>query len=140
MDVDSARVKDLADALGTKPPTVVRTIARLRELGLVEQPRRGEISLTGAGSELSAQLVHRHADVQTLLQDVLGVPALKAEGEACLIEHGLSGETAQRLHEFLLRWRKLPDTTRRQLKGRRASTKIKHFNLIGGALGSGRRQ
>ena len=135
----AVRVKDLAAALGTQPPTVVRTLARLRELGLVDQAQRGLVSLTAAGETLATQLTHRHRDVMILLSDVLGVPGEAAEREACLVEHGLSGESAQRLHEFLLRWRRLPDSMRRRLKGRRRGPAGDEFNLVGPARGSGGR-
>jgi DtxR family Mn-dependent transcriptional regulator len=132
------RVTDIAAELGTRMPTVVRGLARLREAGLVAQEERGLVRLTDQGAELAAQLLHRHTDVVYLLQHVLGVPAARAESEACVIEHGLSGDTAQRLHQFLERWQRLSSGERRALTTRRATRA--HFTLVGDAAGSGARQ
>jgi Mn-dependent DtxR family transcriptional regulator len=136
---DCVRVTDIAAELGTRLPTVVRGLARLRSAGLVEQQERGPVSLTPRGAALAAQLLHRHTDVVYLLQHVLGVPAAVAESEACVIEHGLSGDTAQRLHQFLERWQHLSSGERRALSARRAS-KRGQFTLVGDAAGSGARQ
>jgi Mn-dependent DtxR family transcriptional regulator len=132
------RVTDIASELGTKPPTVVRGMARLRELGLIAQQERGLVRLTRSGSALAAQLLHRHTDVVYLLQHVLGVSAARAETEACVIEHGLSGDTAQRLHQFLERWERLAPGQRRALTAKSASRS--EFALVGDAAGSGARQ
>lgn len=135
---DGVRVTDIAAELGTRLPTVVRGIARLRAAGLVEQEERGLVRLSARGGALAAQLLHRHTDVVYLLQHVLGVPAAQAEEEACVIEHGLSGDTAQRLHQFLERWQRLSPGERRALAARPA--RRGQFSLVGGAAGSGARQ
>jgi Mn-dependent DtxR family transcriptional regulator len=132
------RITDIAAELGTRPPTVVRCMARLREAGLIAQEERGLVRLTRSGSALAAQLLHRHTDVVYLLQHVLGVPATLAESEACVIEHGLSGDTAQRLHQFLERWERLAPGQRRALTARGPSRS--EFTLVGDAAGSGARQ
>jgi DtxR family transcriptional regulator, Mn-dependent transcriptional regulator len=136
---DGVRVTDIAAELGTRPPTIVRGMARLREAGLVEQEERGLVRLTRSGRALAAQLLHRHTDVVYLLQQVLGVPAARAESEACVIEHGLSGDTAQRLHQFLERWEQLAPGQRRALAAQR-TVRRGEFTLVGDAAGSGARQ
>ncbi|MDQ3023511.1 MAG: metal-dependent transcriptional regulator [bacterium] len=136
---DGARVTDIAAELGTRPPTVVRGLARLREAGLVQQEERRLVRLTPTGAALAAQLLHRHTDVVMLLADVLGVPRGRAESEACVIEHGLSGDTAQRLHQFLERWQRLSTGERRALNAKRTAARGQ-FTLVGDAAGSGARQ
>src|SRR5687768_16898486 len=86
---DGVRVTDIAAELGCRLPTVVRGIARLRAAGMAAQEERGLVRLTTRGEALAAQLLHRHTDVVYLLEHVLGVPAQRAEAEACVIEHGL---------------------------------------------------
>ena len=83
------RVSDIAAQLGTKLPTVTRNMARLREVGLIEQQARGPVRLTDTGNALGAQLSHRHQDILQLLTTVLGVNRKVAESEACLLEHGM---------------------------------------------------
>jgi len=145
-----ARVTDIATALGTKLPTVVRSIAKLRQLGLVLQEERGRVFPTASGAALAAQLAHRHADVARFLAEVLGSDPLSAEADACVLEHGLSAPSAQRLHEFLERWDAVPATMRAALAGsvpegcgaddRAAIASAPDFNLLGGAAGSGSRK
>jgi Mn-dependent DtxR family transcriptional regulator len=114
-------------------------MSRLREAGLVEQEERGLVRLTRSGSALAAQLLHRHTDVVYLLQHVLGVSATQAETEACVIEHGLSGDPAQRLHQFLERWVRLAPGQRRALAAKKSAQRGQ-FTLVGDAAGSGARQ
>jgi len=133
------RVTDIAAELGTRLPTVVRGMARLRAAGLAAQQERGLVQLTPRGLALAAQLLHRHTDVVYLLEQVLGVSAQRAEAEACVIEHGLSGDTAQRLHQFLERWQRLGAAERRALSGRRPASRGQ-FTLVGDAAGAGTRQ
>ncbi len=137
--LSGVRVTDLAAALGTRLPTVVRTVARLRELGMVEQEQRGQVHLTEPGLRLAVQLAHRHSDVVYFLYAVLGVTAKRAEMEACLVEHGLSAETAQRLHLFLERWDSLSDAQRARLSGLDKRVRPTQFTLLGEAAGAGGR-
>lgn len=134
------RITDIAAELGTKLPTVTRTVGRLKELGLLAQEERGLVRLTPAGAQLGAQLAHRHADVVAFLTDVLGAEAERAEAEACLIEHGLSGETAQRLHIFMERWGELGPEYQGALAGPRRRVNPTQFTLLGDAAGQGGRQ
>ncbi len=134
------RVTDIAHELGTRLPTVTRSMARLKRLGLIRQEARGPVQLTPHGRALAEQLAHRHRDVMRLLTQVLGVDAARAEDEACLLEHGLSGQSAQRLHEFLVRWDSLPNKTRDRLRGAFEPPRVTEFTLVGGAAGAGRRR
>ncbi len=56
--------------------------------------------------------MHRHDDLQRFFTEVLGVQSAVAEADACQVEHGLSAETSQRLHEFLLFLDDMPDGER----------------------------
>ncbi len=96
------RVTDIARRLGVRLPTVTRTVAAIAKMRLLEHRHRGTIRLSPSGQHLAQCLSHRHGDLVTLLRDILGLPAGKAEGDACKLEHGLSPIAAQRLHEFLL--------------------------------------
>lgn len=140
------RVTDIAAQLGTRLPTVVRSVARLRQLGLARQEERGPVSLTPAGSAIAAQLAHRHEDVLRLLKDVLGVSAAQAEVDTCVLEHGLSAESAQALHEFLERWDGATHThselraSAAEDSGGSGVTGTPQFDLLGAAAGSGSRR
>ena len=136
---EGVRVTDIAATLCTRLPTVTRTLARLRAVGLVIQEERGPVFLSELGRKLAAQLAHRHEDVVALLQDVLGVDPVTAESEACVVEHGLSGETSERLHHFLEAWQKLDPQQRNALREAASSEAASEFHLLGDASGSGDR-
>ncbi len=95
------RITDIALALGTRLPTVTRTIQRLTALGLTEHPDRGGVTLTTTGLTIAAEITHRHEDLHDFFHLVLGLPEQISEQDTCQIEHGLSEESAQRLHEFM---------------------------------------
>lgn len=94
-------ISEIAAELGTKLPTVTRTIAKLTDLGIVNhKPRRG-VALSTAGRKIASEVVHRHEDLVEFFVTILGLRQEEAEIDSCQIEHGISGKTAQRLHEFL---------------------------------------
>ncbi len=98
---EQVRITDIATALGTRLPTVTRTIQKLTALGLTEHPNRGGVSLTKTGRTIAAEITHRHEDLFDFFHQVLGLSQEIAERDTCQIEHGLSEESAQRLHEFM---------------------------------------
>jgi len=113
-DVDGAQVRitDIANALGTRLPTVTRTIQRLTSRGLTEHPDRGGVTLTDKGRTIAVEIEHRHEDLFDFFCLVLGLPKEIAEQDTCQIEHGLSEESAQRLHEFMEYFHALNDKER----------------------------
>lgn len=136
----AVRITDLAELLGTRLPTVTRGVARLRRMGLLAQESRRPMRLTSHGRALAEQLLLRHADVLHLLIEVLGVSRQLAEKEGCLLEHGLSGATAQRLHDFLQQWDSLPAIQRDSLRGGAGVRRAMDFSLIGRGCGAMRRR
>jgi DtxR family manganese transport transcriptional regulator len=90
------RVVDLARRFAVSHVTVTRTVARLREAGLVEGEPYGPIELTAKGRKLAAQSKHRHHVVFEFLKAIgvsEPVAAIDAEG----IEHHVSRTTLDRL-------------------------------------------
>jgi DtxR family Mn-dependent transcriptional regulator len=126
------RVTDIAAELGTRLPTVTRTIQRLTVLGLVRHVTRGEVHLTAAGRRIATEVVHRHDDLVQFFVNYLGLPRKLAETDACQIEHGLSATTTQRFHEFLEYVAQIPDDQKQALRGflRRASGGRKDFRNL----------
>ncbi|HSH00143.1 MAG TPA: metal-dependent transcriptional regulator [candidate division Zixibacteria bacterium] len=98
---DRVRITDIANALGTRLPTVSRTVRRLTELGLISHQVRGVVRLTERGRTVAQEIDHRHNDLVAFFRRVLGLSAEVAESDTCQIEHGLSAISAQRLHEFM---------------------------------------
>lgn len=95
------RITDIAESLGTKLPTVTRTVQRMTGLGLVNHPARGAVELTRLGRTVALEIAHRHKDLVDFFSLALGLPKAIAEQDTCQIEHGLSPTAAQRLHDFM---------------------------------------
>ncbi|MFH2049192.1 MAG: metal-dependent transcriptional regulator [bacterium] len=98
---DKIRITDIAEQLGTKLPTVTRTVQKLTSLGLLNHSSRREVVLTDEGRLLGKEILHRHKDLITFFVEILGISKDNARADACQVEHGVSSETAQRIHEFL---------------------------------------
>lgn len=111
----TVRVKDIAHRLGTRLPTVTRTVKRLTSMGLFIHAARGAVELSPEGQQIAAAIVHRHDDLLRFLTEILGVDPKVAETDTCRVEHGLSAETSQRLHEFLLFLDGIEDNERKWL-------------------------
>ncbi len=113
------RVTDIAAALGTKLPTVTRTVRKLTELGLVKHSIRQEVTLSSTGRQMASEIVHRHEDLVDFFVLLLGANPDDVEHDVCQIEHGLSRENAQRLHDFLEHFKKLDPSLQQRITGSR---------------------
>lgn len=100
-DKEGVRIVDIANELNVSPPSVVEIIARLKELELVDQPKRGLVTLTEKGNSEAAQIFKRHETIRQFFSDVLRLPHDVAEDDACKVEHAISKETFDRLCDFL---------------------------------------
>lgn len=96
-----ARLADVARELGVSPPTVSVGIRPLEARKLVTHDDRRFLLLTPAGERLAREVHHRFAVLHVFLRDVLGIPEGAALAEACVLEHGLSGGTAERLLDLM---------------------------------------
>lgn len=99
-----ARIKELSEMLGVKPPSVVEYLEKLVKKGLVDYVKgRGEIKLTEEGRKIAEQVYRKHVLLRRFLE-LIGVPKEIAEEDACKIEHVVSQITLDRiiaLIEFL---------------------------------------
>lgn len=99
--IGAVRISDIAAQLGTRLPTVTRTVRKLTDLGFIRHESRRQVGLTDLGRTVAMEILHRHEDLVRFLTDILGLPHEQAQIDAGQMEHGLSGRAAQRLHEFL---------------------------------------
>ena len=96
-----ARLADVARELGVTPPTLSVGLRPLEARGLVAHDDRRFLVLTPEGERLAREVHHRFAVLRSFLTDVLRVDDERAEREACLIEHDISGVTTDRLLDLL---------------------------------------
>jgi DtxR family Mn-dependent transcriptional regulator len=87
--------------LGVTAPAVALALRRLRRDKLVEVDRKGRITLTAAGREISDRLRMRHHLVERMLHQMLGMEWYKVHDEAERLEHSISEDLEQRLIEKL---------------------------------------
>ncbi len=85
-----------------------RTTAAIRTaLKLLEQQKDlvilpGEIvALTPQGRSIALRVERKHQILQCFLSDVLGMDRRSASEEACILEHGVSDQTIDRLDDYL---------------------------------------
>lgn len=95
-----ARGNDVAQRMGVSNATVVKTLRRLQEAGLVTQEPYRPIFLTEAGKRLAAKGKRRHQIVEDFLL-ALGVSAETAHIDSEGIEHHVSEETLTAMARFL---------------------------------------
>lgn len=95
-----ARVKDIADALSVKMPSVTKAVVELKKMGLVTQEPYAGVELTEAGQAVAAAVLNRHMLLKNFLER-LGVSEESADKDACCMEHILSAETLERIEEFM---------------------------------------
>ncbi len=98
---DKVRVKDIANFLSVKPPSVTGALKKLALYGYIEHlPYRG-IILKPKGEKIGKSTWEKHKLIFIFLNDVLKVSKEKAYKEACLIEHCISNETKVKIEKFL---------------------------------------
>lgn len=98
---EKIRVTDLAEKMRVAKSSVNQAINRLLELKLILHQKYGPLELTASGREKAVKILRRHKILKSFFTDILRVDQANAERDACIIEHHLSGETMDRLVEFL---------------------------------------
>ena len=97
-----ARCGDIAGRLGVANATVVKTLKRLSERGLITQLPYRSIHLTLDGMEMAKSGRRKHRIVEAFLRS-LGVPEAIARIDAEGIEHHVSEQTLKAMEKALAR-------------------------------------
>ena len=95
------RVRDLAEYLQVKAPSVATAMKKLAAEGLVQHEHYGHVELTSQGFELAEEIHRRHKLLFRFLRDFLGLDENTSSRDACEIEHWLSPQTITRIIQFL---------------------------------------
>ena len=98
------RVKEVAEFLNVKNPSVVDAISKLAEKGFVTHERYGYLNLTEKGVKSAKGVYKKHGEIFEFLNKVLGMDIDTSEKDACGIEHYISRKTLDKivkLMEFL---------------------------------------
>jgi DtxR family Mn-dependent transcriptional regulator len=97
----NVRIKDIAELLNVKLPSVTEIVKKMQEEGLLEHTPYGEIHLTEKGKSIGEKVWQKHKILYIFLKDYLGISDDIAFKEACLIEHSVSSDTIEKLKQFL---------------------------------------
>ena len=98
-----ARVKEIADRLGVRMPTVTQALRGLVRRGLARHERYEHVDLTPKGLLVARETQRRHAGIRRFLTEALSLPRRQAEREACALEHAMRPRTVDRLLAFVER-------------------------------------
>jgi DtxR family transcriptional regulator, Mn-dependent transcriptional regulator len=96
----SIRVKDVAQSLGVKPPSVVEAVKKLSQMDMVSYERYGTIKLKDEGLRIAEIVSCRHQLLKDFLI-LLGVDGEVAEKDACSMEHVMDVSTLSKFKKFV---------------------------------------
>lgn len=94
----SVRSIDIANELEFSKPSVSVAMKNLRQSGLIEVDKSGQIHLLPEGQQIAEGVLEKHRMLTNFLV-ALGVNADVAAEDACRIEHVLSNESFEALKE-----------------------------------------
>lgn len=97
---ETVRILHLQEIFGVSHVTVIRTLKRLEEQGLVSGTRSKDIRLTAKGKGIAKKAAARHTLLRNFLI-ALGVGEEQADADAEGAEHHLSDETLGAIQKFL---------------------------------------
>lgn len=95
------RVKDIAESLKIKMPSVTAAIKRLGDMGFVNYEKYGYVELTEVGRNTADRIWRKHGFLQNFFSRLLLLDSATAEREACKIEHHLEAETFEKILVFM---------------------------------------
>ena len=101
LEKERVRVRDLAQQLEVKDPSVVTAIKKLAGQGLVRHESYRHVELTPQGFKLAQEIHNRHKLLFRFLHSFLGLNEDTAENDACAMEHWLSAQTIARIIDLL---------------------------------------
>ncbi len=101
-----ARVKDVAQRLNVKMPSVTGAMKGLAEKGLVNYERYSYLTLTAAGEKIAREIGERHKTFYSFLTEVLRLDHKTAELDACRLEHATCRKTFLKIKDFTENYKK----------------------------------
>jgi len=99
-DKKAVRVKDIAQKMMVKLPTVTSMLNTLSQKGLIRHEKYEYVELTEKGLKIAREVDRRHGILRNFLTDILKIDARQAEEDACKMEHAISSATFEKLLQF----------------------------------------
>ena len=95
------RVKDIAEHLKIKMPSVTSALKKLSEMGYIFYEKYSYVELTDEGKSIADSIYGKHKFLKDFFSKVLGLNMTDSDSEACRIEHHLSPEGSRKLNRLL---------------------------------------
>lgn len=95
-----ARVKDVAQRLKVKYPSVTGALHSLSERSLINYAPYDAITLTSTGEKLAKDVIRRHEVLRDFFVKVLTIQEEEADKAACQLEHSIPPNIVDRLVQF----------------------------------------
>ena len=94
------RSVDISEYMGYSKPSVSRAVGLLKAGNYITMDDDGHITLTDAGLKTAEKIMRRHELLTELLVS-LGVDRQVAAADACKMEHVISDETYEAIHNHM---------------------------------------
>jgi len=98
---DTARSKDIAEALDVAKPSVTGALRALKKKGLANYRPYDCVTLTESGRAVAAEVARKHNILSSFFIDVLDVDSEVAQRAACSAEHAFGPEIIGKLLCFI---------------------------------------
>ena len=100
-DKKVVRVKEIAEFMNVKTPSVVDAISKLKERGLLVHEKYGYLYLTKKGIDQAKVIYKKHEEIYKFLNQFLGMDTEISERDACGMEHHVSKETLGKIMNLM---------------------------------------
>jgi DtxR family Mn-dependent transcriptional regulator len=100
-DSDTARSKDIAEAMGVAKSSVTGALRALKKKGLANYRPYDCVTLTESGRAVAADIARKHNILSSFFIDVLDVDEQVAQQAACSAEHAFGPEIIGKLLCFI---------------------------------------
>ncbi len=88
----TAQVRDIAEMLKVKMPSVTSAVKQLADMGLVEYTQYAPVKLPPQGRRIAGKIIVSHGILFDFLREELALPEERANEVACQIEHIMTFE------------------------------------------------
>ena len=99
----TAQVRDIAEMLKVKMPSVTSAVKQLADMGLVEYTQYAPVKLTPQGRRIAGKIIVSHGILFDFLREVLAVPGGRAEEGAGESEDLMGFEEIEKLKSCRIR-------------------------------------
>ena len=96
-----ARVKNIANNLKVKMPSVTAALKVLKEKGLINYEKNSFISLTKNGLKIAKTIITKHKTLTRFLETILLIPFERAQDMACKMEHAIDYDAVTRMTRLI---------------------------------------